>query len=92
MHVKGGACMSKGGMRGKGDMYGKGGMCVAKEGVCMVKEGMHGRRDGHCSGRYASYWNAFLFQCGIHRDRQYASKKMLTVTFDVVHRERALSM
>ena len=21
---------------------------------------MHGRRDGHCSGRYASYWNAFL--------------------------------
>ena len=23
--------------------------------------GMHGIRDGHCSGRYASYWNAFLF-------------------------------
>ena len=22
--------------------------------------GMRGRRDGHCSGRYASYWNAFL--------------------------------
>ena len=21
-----------------------------------------GRRDGHCSGRYASYWNAFLFK------------------------------
>ena len=21
---------------------------------------VHGRRDGHCSGRYASYWNAFL--------------------------------
>ena len=29
-------------------------------GVCMVG-GMHGRRDDHCSGRYASYWNAFLF-------------------------------
>ena len=24
--------------------------------------GMRGRRDGHCSGRYASYWNAFLLQ------------------------------
>ena len=23
--------------------------------------GVHGIRDGHCSGRYASYWNAFLF-------------------------------
>ena len=23
--------------------------------------GMRGRRDGHCSGWYASYWNAFLF-------------------------------
>ena len=22
---------------------------------------MRGRRDGHYSGRYASYWNAFLF-------------------------------
>ena len=28
----------------------------------MVGEGgMHGRRDGHCSKRYASYFNAFLF-------------------------------
>ena len=26
-----------------------------------MARGMHGRRDGHCSGRYASYWNAFLF-------------------------------
>ena len=22
--------------------------------------GVRGRRDGYCSGRYASYWNAFL--------------------------------
>ena len=23
---------------------------------------MHVRRDGHCSGRYTSYWNVFLFR------------------------------
>ena len=30
------------------------------------KGGVRGRKDGHCSGRYASYWNAFLFYsvCG----------------------------
>ena len=30
------------------------------------KGNVRGRRDGHCSGRYASYWNAFLFYsvCG----------------------------
>ena len=39
---RGGACVAKGGMRGKGG-------------------GVRGRRDGHCSGRYASYWNAFFF-------------------------------
>ena len=31
---------------------------------------VRGRRDGHCSGRYASYWNAFLlFQFSIIRSR-----------------------
>ena len=35
------------------------GVCVA--GSVYGKGGMHGRRNGHCSGRYASYWNAFLF-------------------------------
>ena len=48
------------------------GVCVA-EGACVVEAcmagggmhvwwggGTHGRRDGHCSGRYVSYWNAFL--------------------------------
>ena len=34
---------------------GRKGACVAGGG------GVRGRRDGHCSGRYASYWNAFLF-------------------------------
>ena len=28
--------------------------------VCPEGRGVPGRRDGHCSGRYASYWNAFL--------------------------------
>ena len=34
-------------------------------GVCCreacVAGGVHGRRDGHCSGQNASYWNVFLF-------------------------------
>ena len=49
----------------------KGGMCG--RGACMAEGcawgGLHGRRDSHCSGRYASYWNAFLFSrvfdCGV---------------------------
>ena len=50
MHGRGGLCVVKGGMCGKG------GACMAKgEGI------VRGRRDGLCSGRYASYWNAFLF-------------------------------
>ena len=67
-HVWQGACVA-GGMCGMGACV-AGGMCGrghvwqgAWQGVwqraCMVG-GMHGRRDGHCSGRYASYWNAFL--------------------------------
>ena len=27
--------------------------------------GVRGRRDCHCNGRYASYWNAFYFICQI---------------------------
>ena len=44
-----GACMA-GGVHGRG-------MCVMGVGG----GGMRGRRDGHCSGWYASYWNVFLF-------------------------------
>ena len=51
-HAWQGACMA-GGMHG-GGVHGRG-ACVAGEG------GLHGRRDGHCSGQYVSYWNAFLF-------------------------------
>ena len=37
------------------------GACVV--GVCMAREkgSVRGRKDGHCSGVYASNWNAFLF-------------------------------
>ena len=72
-HVWQGAYVA-GGMHGRG-MHGGGvhgtEACVvghAYHGVCM-EGGMHGRgdgdmhdrRDAHCSGLYASYWNAFLF-------------------------------
>ena len=55
VHGGGGACMA-GGMYGehvwqRGDMH-----CAGGRGW----GGMHDRRNGHCSGRYASYWNAFL--------------------------------
>ena len=53
------------------------GACVAGGRVCMARGcmtggvhgvgGMCGRRDGHCSGLYASYWNAFLFKIFFHR-------------------------
>ena len=45
-----------GGMHGRG-MRGRG-MCVAR---AHVAGGHAFRKDGHWSGRYASYWNAFLF-------------------------------
>ena len=57
------------GVHGRGGMPGRGwymwqGACVAGnhawQRTCMAG-GMRGRRDGHCSRRYASYWNAFLF-------------------------------
>ena len=64
----GGACMAGehvwwgGGMRGRGT-------CVV--GACVAGGGVRGRRDDHFSGRYASYWNAFLF-CNI-----FANHKIL---------------
>ena len=30
--------------------------------------GMHGRRDGHCSGRYASCWNVNLFTLCVYNN------------------------
>ena len=70
----GGACMAKGGVHGKegcvwqrracmaGGMHG-GGRHVRQGGV-WHRGIMRGRRDGYCSGRYASYWNAFLLVMG----------------------------
>ena len=63
-----GACKAKGGMHSGGPAWQ--GACVV--GACMagghvwqggVWQGrsMHRRRDGHCSGQYAYYWNVFLF-------------------------------
>ena len=58
----------QGGMRGR-EACMAGGMCAGGhvwQGVCMAggmdgRGGLHGRRDGQCSGQYASYWNAFLY-------------------------------
>ena len=40
--------------------------CVCGREVCMtggayMAGSVHSRRDGHCSGWYTSYWNAFSF-------------------------------
>ena len=32
-----------------------------REALIAGEGGVRGRRDGHCSGRYASHWNVFLF-------------------------------
>ena len=55
-HVWPGACVAGGHAREEG-MHGG----HVWQGVCMAG-GMHGRRDGHCSRLYASYWNAFLLK------------------------------
>ena len=53
-----------GGMRDRGPCV-AGGHVVGRhacQGVCMAGGSMCGRRNGHCSGQYASYWNAFFFK------------------------------
>ena len=58
----GGACMA-GGVHGRmcvwWGAYMVGG--ISWQGACIARGGVRGRRDGHCSGWYASYWNAFYF-------------------------------
>ena len=58
MHVEG-VCMARGTCmaREHGGMHGKGACMIG----VYVAGGVCSRRDGHCSGWYASYWNAFLF-------------------------------
>ena len=72
MHGRGmcgrGACVAGACMVGVAFMAGRHawwGVCVAGRGD-MHGRGMRGRRDGHCSGRYASYLNAFLFVLYFH--------------------------
>ena len=60
MAVVGGHAWWGGGMCVRGGEGAWQGVCVVE--VCMVAGGVLGRRYGHCSGWYASYWNAFLFQ------------------------------
>ena len=64
----GGAYMAGGGMYGRGHVWQ--GACVAGgyvcQGACMAgghawRRGMRCGGDGHCSGRYSWYWNAFLY-------------------------------
>ena len=48
---------------------------VRGRGVCVPHGGVRGRRDGHCSGLYASHLNAFLFlerfiACTQHRSQR----------------------
>ena len=69
--AKGGAWVAKGGVCGeRGGMHGEG-ACMVKGG-CVWWGGVHGERGGMRSmhpprnsrslrGRYASYWNAFLY-------------------------------
>ena len=66
--VAGGVC-GLGGVRGEGGMCGKGGHawqrggCVwQRGGMCMVCTPPSTRYCWSMRGRYASYWNAFLFQ------------------------------
>ena len=52
---RGRGCLLPGGVWRQGGAWsGRGGVC---SGGCLVET----PRDGHCCGRYASYWNAFLF-------------------------------
>ena len=70
--AKGGACVAKGVCMVKGGVHGEGG-CAWQKGGIRGEGGMHGER-GACMvctpptrygrslrGRYASYWNDFLF-------------------------------
>ena len=53
--LSGGACVVA-----KGGMHGAGGVCVPLGGGDALQGCASQESDGHCSGQYASYWNAFL--------------------------------
>ena len=65
LHGRGGACMVGGGACMVGEGHAWLGVCMAEgmlggRGLC-GSGGVRVRRHGYCSGRYASYWNAFLY-------------------------------
>ena len=57
-HKGGGGMCGEGGMHGREGVHGRG-HAWWWWGGCMAGA-MCGRRHDHCSGWYASYWNAFL--------------------------------
>ena len=73
-HVWWGACMAEGACVA-GGMHGRGGVCMVRG--CAWQGGMHGRyyEIRSMSGRYTSYWNAFLFWYVF--DEDYFSKILL---------------
>ena len=75
-------------------MYGRGGhawqgVCVAgghawQGGMC-GREGLRGRRDRHCSGRYASYRNAFLFMATVPANFHFLIGEKESLTYPTTY-------
>ena len=55
-----GGCAWQRGMPGGGGVHGRGACMAGVAGGVHGRGDMRGRRDCHCRGQYASYWNAFL--------------------------------
>ena len=73
-----GACVAGGHAWPGRAWWGEG--CVAGE-ACMAG-GVCGRRDGHCSRQYASYWNAFLLHYvlyTLHSDRDRDGEPLFSI-------------
>ena len=72
--LPGGCLLQGGGLLPKGCLLLGSGVC--SQGVCLVETAP---RDGHCCGRYASYWNAFLFEknCNYHFSLDRKSLKIV---------------
>ena len=68
-----GVC-SQGGLLGGGCLLWEGSAPGRVVSQYALRQTPHGR-DGYCCGRYASYWNAFLFGCAICKFTRYAAYK-----------------
>ena len=73
VHWGGGAHGGGHAWQGAGGMHAGGRVVRACMAGGVHGRGLRGRRDGHCSGRYASYLNAFLFynalEKKVHQDK-----------------------